>query len=601
VDNSVNNGDTGTIPKVSYTAAADVIKDLTNVSMVNFAAVNATDGASPFITNGLQAASYGTNAFANIITMDTDAVTYGYDINTGDGYIDKLHVKFSETIKFAGVDTSTIAVAFLVDNGDGWSTITMSGIDADMDGDVDADDVTAAKAGVNNFYLVGTSGKLKDKWDTGRTPTLEYAGGVDIVDVAGVQMAAFGDQPSYDGSAPVPALGVGGVDTNEIQVTWSEPVYRDNAGAAFAAGDKGSDIFGYADGNATGVSALAIVDLSMTGNVMTITTDGVLSLADVESDSIWVKASKVFDNADNPHTGGGGTEVDMTDNAAEDNAVGTGYKIIINDIIAPWITAAMTVDADGDGLIDHIRFMFSELIEIESVDGYVSLNALGADVSATWQLQDYAGTAKWNLFQNNDAGKVAANAADEPVFTDSQVNDAAQFVLYLRLDEDLVPVSLSGSGSTDFAPVMTIIDTGADAVTLSDNKPNVLDVNSGKTGAINTGDIAKDAVGPVLMSAAYNSGTTLNATFSEDIKLSSVVKEDFMWVLSTDGDQSAPIGYAQNVVRITEPSVGVAMLEVTDDYDWLDDMSGTLKTIATITDNADALGTNGADNAGAIS
>jgi len=575
-----NYGDTGVTPSVAYVlgAAADQIKDKNAVLMAAFGAAAATDKAKPIVVNGLVTAYAGTG-FSNLITMDRNAITFGADYLTGDGYLDSYEIRFSETVKMAGVDSVAVPTYFTVDNdqANGWSTITLSSFDIDMDGDVnkaangdtDTSDATAGLAGFNTAYIYGTSNKPKDKWDTGRTPTVKYLGGSDIKDSAGNLLMTFGPQASYDGAKPVAVLAVGAVATDEIKVIWSEQPFSDAAGATSFAAVNGNAVFGYADGNAAGVSALAATAISLSGNNMTVKTTGTLSLADVESDSVWVKfTTVVFDNADAVFTA-------LAENEVAWNTAGVGYKIIINDIIAPWITKAWSVDADGDGKVDHIRFEFSELIDDSSLAGYVSTDAMTADVSATWQLAGYTGMAKWNLFDGvapSDATKLAANAAGMPVFNDNDVDDN---VLYLWLEEDLVPVSTSGMGSTDYAPVATIVSP-----TLSDNKPNVLDVASTEPGAFKSGDAVTDKAGPVLMAAQTISSTVLRATFSEALKTSTATTADFSWTVGTSYS-----GYQGFVETVTYPSSGVVDLRVGPQNAFSADVGGSLAYASSIEDN----------------
>ncbi len=577
----LNFGDTGVMPTVTYAlgAAADQIKDKNSVALVAFAGAASTDKAKPIISNGLVAAYVGTG-FSNIITMDRDAITFGADKFTGDGYLDAFQVKFSETVKMAGVDSSAVSTYFTIANGDGWSTISLSTFDIDRDGDVnlngslvaDASDRDAGLAGFNYAYVYGTSSKLKDKWDTGRTPTFKYNGGSDIIDSAGNALNTFGALPSYDGASPVAVLAVGAVDADEIKVTFSELPYATNVGGTSFAAVNGSAIFGYANGNGTGVSALAATPVTLSGNTMTVKTTGTLSLSDVEQDSIWVKFDDVvFDFANAaPFT-------NLAVNEVEWDAAGVGYKIIINDIIAPWITSAQVIDANGNGKVDHIRFTISELIDDTTLNGYVSANAMTTNVAATWQLQGYTGEAKFNLFDGTGAGitnaiKDAARAINMPTFSDNGPNDS---VLYLWVNEDLVPVSTSGMGSTDFAPIVTIV-----GATLSDNKPNLLNVASGETGAFNSGSRAVDKAAPVLMAAQTISTTVLRATFSEALKTSTVANSDFSWRVGT-----SYTGYQGFVENVTFPSSGVVDLRVGPQNAFSADVGGILAIASTIADN----------------
>jgi len=577
---NVNGGDTGVALTFDYdldATASRNFKDATGNTTPAVAALAVTDGAAPFIVNGL-AAQFAGAYLQNVTTVDSDNITHGSDYNTGDGYIDGFIVKFTETVYLDSADDAGIPTAFVVNNGAN-SSITMNiGFDIDGDGDVNLDatgvadtsDDLAGAAGFTTATLYGTSSEAKDLWDTGATPTLQFAGGVTIYDASDNNFAPSGAIPSYDGAKPVAVLAVGGVDTDEIKVTWSETVYSDAVGTGWGGGIPANTVFGYTDADGAGASEILVDDIVIAGNMMTLKVDVLLTLSDVENDSTWVKGDDtVFDFANQNYA-------NLAVNEVAWNLAGTGYKIIINDIIAPWITSATTVDADGNGFIDHIRFTFSELIDDGSLNGYISEDALTDDVSATWQLEGYTGTAKWNLFDNDAAGLAAAFAAGEPVFTDNNPNDT---VLYLKIEEDKLSIPAAAKvaagpevpGTTAYAGVLTVVATGDDAVTLADNKPNVLDVASSESDAVNSGDNVVDDAGPVLVYAETTSTSTLDAWFSEEVDFDSVTGSTLDFTLCNIGG-----GYAGNFVCVQQATPGILTFRATDANAWVADMGGRL-------------------------
>jgi len=612
VGNSRNGGDTGVLPTIAYTAAGNTndIKDMNDVALANYGAnaAKTIDKAAPFIVNGVGQA-YGAASFANVITFDDSAAVAVSDSYNGDGYIDSFTLKLSEQSRFlsANAGADSIAPAFTVNVASGNSTITLNGgVDANADGKITAADANFSATNAT-FVVYGTSSKVADKWDTGTTPTLTFDGSKTIVyDLASAAnsnaylagtsntMASFSAKPSYDGAAPVIVRATGSVASTSVLIHFSEPVYNNANTLLNSALPNGSTLIKYDDYNnwgAKNVTTAAITAPSTSS--ISVTVDSTLVLSDVTSDLIHVINAAIYDNANSVETA-------LSDNVVN-GAAGSkpaGLMITINDTIAPWITEANTVDADGNGLIDHIRFKFSESVKDANIKGFSAINTLSADVAATWIISNYTGTAKWNFFEATDAGRLAAFNAGEPVFNDNAANDN---ILYLRLDEANVPVSQTSVGSTNFKPTITF-GTGANAETLSDFKPNTLNTNSTDTSAVN-GNVS-DNVGPVLMSAKTISTQKLQLTFSEDISLTSINRDDFYWMLSTDGrtPETADRGWQNYVERITEPSAGVVVLETTPLGAWTADMagyinvpaSGSISDVATTHAGAAAAKTNAA-------
>lgn len=575
---SRNHGDTGVLPDYQYILGGvdDQIKDMNDVALaiVGPVATYTVDTAKPFIVDGI-GKTYGASAFSNVITVDDSMAIAVSDSFNGDGYIDSFKLFFSEDVRWlsanSGVDS--IAPAFTVNVALNNSSITLNGgVDANLNGTVTIDDKNHT---TNSVIVYGTSQKIGDRWDTGTTPTLTFDGSAIVYDIsnigAGAQyepgvdnvMAAFTAKPSYDGAAPVIVRATGSVADTKVLVQFSEDVYKNVGGDAFdvAVVPLGNAVFKYDDFNSWGaknVTAVAVEKISSSS--LRVAVDSTLVLSDVEQDKVHVVGSAVvFDNANAVETG-------LADNSATGDAASkpAGLMITINDTIAPWITAAVTVDSDGDGLIDHIRFTFSENVKDASITGYNGINTLSDDVASMWVVGGgYDGTAKFNFFENTVDGKAAAFAAGEPIFTDNGANDS---VMYLRLDEANVPASVTGlPGTTAFKPTVTWT-----AVDLSDFKPNLLNTVSTDPTAVN-GTVTDD-VGPILMSAVTTTTTTLDVKFSEDITLASVVSGDFLWTMGTDG-----ANWQTYVARITRPSAGVARLEVNPtDGTWKSDMAGTL-------------------------
>ena len=512
----INNGDTGELPALTYTEGtssrnivdyADTPNKLPATSIASTA-----DGASPFIVDGLDKLWHG-NAFANVVTLDVNENVTGTrdevsNTANGNGYIDGFVLKFSESV------SHSIAAADL-----GVFTVDLPGAGALV---FAAGSLTASGT---ELTLTGVPDEKGDP-DTDVTPALSFDAKKDITDGDGNKLAAFTDKLTYDKTPPVIVSVNGAEDPRALIFTFSEPIWgHDAAGKNVSFNDlttAGSSLYGYQNLSvglgSSGITAANVTQVD--ANKLGVTLNADLTVADIEADLIWPKADGIYDDANAVETG-------LTDNVVIATLGGSNLKInIFDDVIAPWIIAAQTVDVDGNGLIDHIRFGLSENIDDATIKGYVSGDAMSDDVSATWKVSGYAGTAMWNLFDGTtDAGKLAAAAAGKPAFTDNAKNDA---VLYLELEEGLVPVyTVTGMGSTGFAPTVTW-GTAADAVTLGDFRPNVLDTAADTTKDPDSiGGVVSDKVGPVLMAAEYGAaaakaatevGGTVTLSFSEAIK-----------------------------------------------------------------------------------
>jgi hypothetical protein len=495
--------------------------------------------------------------FSNVRTVDSNAVTSGSDSNTGDGYIDAFHIYFSEKVHIT--DASAIADAFTVKNSKNYSDIVLDiGVDANNDGKIeDADD----NVEFTDAIFMGTSSKVAGKYDTGKTPTVQFVGGATIYDGADVEYKAADNVlaetvalASYDTAKPVPVSAIGSVNLKTIAVTWSEDVFSADNGTGDFSTFASNAVFGYDDADGAGAGDLSTTVIDYTAPVMIIETDAALTVADVEQDSIWIKNDdKVYDNAD----GGGNLVAELTENKAAWSTLGVGYKIIINDVIAPTIISATTLDVDGNGFVDHIKFVFSEDMDDTKLKSYYAINTVTNNSAEEWILSGYTGYARFNLYENTDAGRAAAFDKGKPVFTDNDPNDN---ILYLQLRETEVP--LSSAGTTGWAPELTF-----SGVTLADKKPNTLDTS--------TPVQVKDGVGPVAMSARTLTVTTLEVTFSEEINLTTVNSGDFDWTLG-----EALEDFQKFIAAISQPEPGVIVLETIEGWEWEPYMGGTIKYVA---------------------
>ena len=531
----VNGGDTGLGVTMLYTANGTASYNIKDYADDPNGFVNPgtwptfTDGASPYVVSSILGETVSKE---NVLTYDVDADLLSTPARAagnngkGDGYLEGFVLNFTEPVFFRnpadnanivggtalGKFTTTAQNGGVLEFGKAAATVAISGSEVTLTG------------------VRSTQGSP----DTGTTPALTYTKDDDtliIRDASGNKVAKFTDKPSYDDAPPV-IVGVYGdtASANKLNFTFSEQVYAHNADGdnitVAAASITGNSLFGY-ENLSTGVGASGFTSAYVTQpspNVLQATLNSTLTVNDIEADMVWLKSEKIFDDANT-------ADASLLDNPAASSVSGASIKVwIMDDVIAPWITGIKTIDWNGNGKIDYLRVQFSEPMQDAITKGYVSNNAMSNDVSATWKISGYTGTARWNFF-DKDNGQAAAIAAGKPVFSDNDTNDN---VMYLELEEDAVPANaLTGIGSTGFKPTVTW-GTGANAETLGDFRPNLLDTASTHTAApAATNGTVTDNVGPVIVGATA-SGTNLTLLFSEPVTTSDAIQTgDFTFVKNT--------------------------------------------------------------------
>ena len=603
ITSATNYGDTGSLPTYLYTKGAQAynIVDLavSPNELVNATAGTATDGAAPFVVQGL-GKGWRDNAFANIQTYDANDLIAGNttDDANGNGYLEGFKLYFSEAL--AG--SPTLAAGAFTTVVEGAGDITFG--------------ANCGTAAGSTLTITGTNDK-ESGWDTGFTPTLSYdASKGAILDATGNEMGSFTDRPSYDAAAPVIVeVNKGEIDT-ELVFTFSEAVYGHYTGGERKSIDSllvsSSTLFGYKNEGSPGASGFtaAYVAMGDAENKIVATVNAAITKQDIAADKVWVRAPSLFDDAD-------AVETALNDNTVVNSVNGSGLLVkIFDDVVSPWIISTKTVDLDGNGYIDHLRFQFSEAIKDATLRGYIAANAMTEDVSSTWIISGYTGAAYWNLYDTGtqatvaeQAGFKAAVADGKPLFSDNNTDDA---ILYLELEEDKVPVyATTGYGSTGWAPTVTW-GSGANAVTLEDKSQNLLDTAKPTTEdgvtvapAPTNGKVVDD-VGPAIVKAVYDAGI-ITLYFSEPIQDNKAYPDvqclDFV-VANTYGyscNGAYTSKHASALGGITWPNAGTAELTVKSDWSWPADMaygiqlSTDVTTTVVFKDDATATGGAAAD------
>ncbi len=149
---------------------------------------------------------------------------------------------------------------------------------------------------------------------------------------------------------------------------------------------------------------------------------------------------------------------------------------ISNDDILIVATQALTLDADGDGHIDHLRVTFDKEVRDNTFPGYVQ-NGLGA-VQSIWQIQGY--------------GNVRLRHGSSVATTIPGMSDTVDdMVIYLAFDPTLA------------------FDTGARPMLSTVGNPTLQDLVGNVVTSVNPPLQATDGAGPVIVTATADPGSTV--------------------------------------------------------------------------------------------
>ncbi len=233
---------------------------------------------------------------------------------------------------------------------------------------------------------------------------------------------------------------------------------------------------------------------------------------------------------------------DLAGNAAADVSATTDASAVTFDKSPPVISTAETMDADGDGRIDHYRVTFNENVTDSTFPGYAA-NSQGS-LQGQWVVAGYA-----NLVMAHGAAAPEADTA----------NDA---VIYLKYSEAAVV------GDTDVKPDLT---TGV--------SPAVTDRAGNAMTQVNSAAVAEaDGAAPVVVTVVGAPGVnTAVVTFSEAVDnnnadggacTGSVMAGNLDYFNNSGGDASSITGMSDadgcdcQVEVLTNVSLAAADLEV---------------------------------------
>jgi hypothetical protein len=259
----------------------------------------------------------------------------------------------------------------------------------------------------------------------------------------------------------------------------------------------------------TGLNALAIAavaDGDASDSEITLTTDEVLLVQDVEQDSVQV-----------------GTPADIQDLATVPNAIVT-KNVTINDTVAPELILAQTMDVDNDGWIDHIKMTFSETVNDAYLAGYNGTDKLSLNATDYWKVEGYTviglnftSNATEATTATTDATTRGLSAALDANGKVINVGDAApDNVLWLMVAEQSGPDFVAG----DTQAVPSLYIAGGDSAKVADYKPNTL---------VSVTKVPTDQAGPAIMSAMMTGLNSMQVVMSEAVA-DTLVKSGGTWI-----------------------------------------------------------------------
>jgi len=524
--------DTGVKPDVyiSDDAASQVVKDASGNG------IGTVEDTSDQITYTGTSTIYDDLAKPVAVKVGTRDATQIVASADGDGYLDGIEITFSEDVDVEDDDEDGDFDDFLgglsIDMGTDENTIDLT-VTATQLNNSDLDD----PSGTDTIEIIGASGKErmyldKSPWDTDATPSVSWDNNGFVTDAEGNEWVYFLDGETsldaVDQAKPAIVEAFGEVGTKKLHVSFSEAVVK-----AGVAEDESTDLvitdFTYA-GSTTGATTLA----SMSEG------DASVVEAETEKFDVIILVNANFIDGTDVKVGGGKDKINavagaIEDVVVEDQVANTAEPLVVVgllawDVTAPTLGYTETMDADGDGWIDHIRLTFSEKINDASLYGYdgVGVN-INSDIAQFFTVAGYT-VVGLNMLDDNssdangskEAAKAAAeaNEAIKDIFAKDQDGNVINILdkpndnlLYLMVQEKSADATGEpGEGDTAATPLLSIVSGEATGAKIRDRYTSYY---AGETD-IQTLDLAA----PAIMGARMLSETEAELWFSEDVKKS---------------------------------------------------------------------------------
>ncbi|RME92109.1 MAG: hypothetical protein D6767_03920 [Candidatus Hydrogenedentota bacterium] len=392
----------------------------------------------------------------NSIDLDFSAVGNNFrivsaetlDLN-GNGKIDHYKITFSKAVNDSTFNASNWSIQ-------GYSSIAFSSA-VSQDVANDAIIYISFAENPNPCSVSDTSG-----CDTGMIPDLATTSAGAILDKDLKPLPTSTGVTGIDKAAPVLVAAEGVDSTNQLNLSFSEPVYTGTTGS----GNLTASNFSYVNtsgGNAGSITG--VIDGDGSDKKVQYSMDVNFAIADeTGGDTIGALSSQVYDSAG--------------------NAMGTTVK---NITLRSNIQAIETMDIDSNGKIDHVKITFYSNVKDNTFPGYAA-NALGS-VTTDWLVAGY----------NNV--KLDTRTASPPSGPGDIANDN---ILYLAFDE-------GSNYDTDATPDVTTSTSPGLQVSSSSTQMN----------PVASGDIIEvDKAAPVMVKAMIlGNPTELTLAFSEPVDM----------------------------------------------------------------------------------
>ncbi|WP_380677084.1 beta strand repeat-containing protein [Salinigranum sp. GCM10025319] len=453
-------GSTADLSGATVTDPAGSSRTVTVSSIAGQSTVNTAAGSSDVA--GDRSSNWvdvSTGANALVSTLDDESVTDGaapvstdatYRDTNADGTVDRVDVTYSEPVTGSYVDGE-------------WSVAT-------------AGTVGLSKAGTGTVASPTVQIDVTGQTDTtgGATaPQLSYSGSSITDQSAAGNALASETITASDGAAPV-RTAVEATDTNadgtvdRIDVTYSEDVSASSA----ETGD-------YSLGG-TDAGAVSITGATASGSAVEIDVSSSLS-----SPSVTLSYDATAGTADS-----------VTDGT---NAAGGFTGVSVSDKTAPTLTAATTLDRDGDGNVDAATLTFSEAVSDASVTpGDYAIGGQAADAMDTLSTAD-DDTVQVRITADGD--EVTGTGVADVTYTAGTTTDTG--------GNALGSVATADVSETDgAAPVVTSFSLAADTT----NKE--LDVSFDASETLSTAEVSLSGPESATLTTFATSGSTYTASTS---------------------------------------------------------------------------------------
>lgn len=498
----------------------------------------------PGNTNGLISGFASTDGAAPVVSVRETA-----DLD-GDGYLDGVHISFSEAV----VDTSVASGDFDVAGVPNEAFSGTTGGDTADDGDI---------------YITFDDGVLA----TDATPTVTYTAGT-LTDIVGNALLSTGAVAPTDAAGPAVISAVASDETNifvgvdnddTVTITFSEATTKGTIDAGNI-----DTVLALNNGHTwlDGGTAIGSAVWNGAGSVLTVTLSKATSDPTIAvGDTITLTGAVVTDGT----------------NTASGAVFSAFTGTFSADLTPPTLQSLLTQDTDQDGYIDRLAVTFDEPVDETTINaGNFSVN-IGTKATVV----DDGNTGNAIIWVNLTDGELTTDVAPRLSVLSGGISDvpgnaSSAFSNYPSVDR-AGPVILSAIASDKTNHFVGIDDDDTVTITFSEptNKLSITSANVDSVLTLNNGHIWRDGAGSIS-SAIWNlDGDVLLIQLSVSASLPTVAVGD---TITVDGaaitDASASLNAAGGAAfsaigptfsaDVTQPSMASILTADTDGDGYVD-------------------------------